>query len=266
MPAFRVVLVEPRHEGNIGAVARLTANFGVKELVLVRPAASLGPEAFKRAMHGGPLLANAQIVGSLDKALEEVDFVVGTSGIISESEKRFLRRAVGPEEAARRLESLRGRVALLFGREDFGLSNEDLARCDMLVSIPTSPAYPVLNISHAVAILLYALVAARKPFRSARPAGGEEKEKLHEFFAALLDRIDYPSHKRAKTRIMFRRLVGRAVPSKWEFHTLMGVFDRATQRAELAKALSRRRRRQRASAGTVRARGRTARRRRARRR
>ncbi len=231
MPRVVVVLVEPKNEGNVGAVARAMKNFGASELVLVRPCA-LGDEARKRAMHGVDLLEEARVADGLEAAVRDADFIMGTSGIDTQSEKHFARIAVPPKDAAARTAPLRGTVAVLFGREDFGLSESELARCDLLVKIPASEEYPILNLSHAVAILLYELHAAKGSRRATRQASGMEKEKLHDAFAALLEATDYPSHKRARTKIMFRRLVGRAVPSKWEFHALMGTLTRATKRID----------------------------------
>jgi|SRR3990172_2372335 len=229
MATIRLVLVEPANEGNVGAVARAMKNFRVEELVLVKPC-SLGEEARKRAMHGASVLNAAKTVDDLDHALIGTDLVVGTSGIETSSEKRFARIAIPPRSLADRIGPMDGIVAIVFGREDFGLFEEDLSKCDLLVTIPASKEYPILNLSHAAAILLYELSLPRTTRRTIRRASGMEKEKLHEAFAALLEATDYPAHKRARTKIMFRRLLGRAVPSKWEFHALMGVFARATKR------------------------------------
>jgi len=229
MPPIRVVLVEPKHEGNVGAVARAMRNFGLEELVLVRPP-PLGAEARQRAMHGLAVLESARIATDLADALAGADLIVGTTGVDTESEKRFARIAMTPRDLAARIAKAKGRVALLFGREDFGLLDEELLRCDVLVTIPASQAYPILNISHAAAIVLYELFAEKATRSTPRKASGFEKEKLHEAFGALLLATDYPKHLRARTTIMFRRLVGRAVPSTWEFHALMGVLQRATKR------------------------------------
>lgn len=231
MPRIRVVLVEPKNEGNVGAVARAMRNFGAAELVLVKPC-PIGDEARKRAMHGIALLEQARTADSVELAVQGADILVGTSGIDTHSEKHFSRIAVTPKDMAARTAPLEGTLALLLGREDFGLFESELARCDLLVKVPASEDYPILNLSHAAAILLYELREAQRPRRAPREASGMEKEKLHEAFAALLDATTYPPHKRARTKVMFRRLVGRAVPSKWEFHALMGVLQRATKRIE----------------------------------
>ncbi len=224
-----VVLVGPKNEGNVGAVARAMKNFGARRLVLVDPC-PIGEEARKRAVHGVDILDAARTVRSVDSALRGVDLVAGTTGIATASEKKFLRIALTPKEFAQRVAPMDGSLAILFGREDFGLLDAELARCDLLVSIPASPLYTVMNLSHAVVVVLYELFATRSGKDARRRASGPEKEVLHRAFSEIMEATDYPSHKRGRTRIMFRRLVGRAVPSKWEFHALMGVLTRATKR------------------------------------
>ncbi len=229
MIEFRVVMVEPKHEGNVGAVARVMRNFGVADLRLVRPC-PIGEEARRRAMHGASVLEAATIVGNLDTALADADLIVGTSGVETESEKKFVRIAVSPKDLAARVAAMDGTLAIVLGREDSGLRQEELLRCDLLVTIPASRTYPILNVSHAATIILYELFGEATRNRPRRTASADEKEKLHEAFADLLDATNYPAHKRARTKVMFRRLVGRAVPSVWEFHALMGVMTRATKR------------------------------------
>src|SRR2546430_10329858 len=159
MPEARMVLVGPKNEANVGAVARAMKIFGVSQLVLVDPC-PIGDEAYKRAMHGADVLANAKTVESIDEAVHGADLIAGTTGIATQSERRFLRIASTPREFAARMAIMDGTLALLFGREDFGLLSEELARCDALVSIPAAEEYPILNISHAAAIVLYELFAA----------------------------------------------------------------------------------------------------------
>src|SRR6266571_4272496 len=99
MPAIRVVLIEPKNEGNVGAVARTMKNFGFSELCLVRPC-PLDGEARRRAMHGVDILESARTVDDLEVAVEGADLLVGTSGIDTVSEKRFARIAVTPRDLA----------------------------------------------------------------------------------------------------------------------------------------------------------------------
>ena len=234
MAQFRIVLVEPLNDGNIGAIARCMKNFGLAELVLVRPC-GVGEEATKRAMHGIDVLKMAETVFTEDEALKGVDFVAATSGIDTANEKNFKRISMTPKEFAAKMKTLDGKVALLFGREDFGLDKETIERCDYLVTIPADPSYTILNISHAAAIVFYELFATGFEKWEPRQISKMETEKLNEYFAMLLDVIDYPPHKKEKTKVMFRRLVARSVPSLWEFHTLMGVLDGAVKKGSAGK-------------------------------
>jgi len=240
VPQFRVVLIEPLNDGNIGAIARSMKNFGLEELVLVRPCA-IGEEATKRAMHGIDILNNARTVFTDDEAFDGIDFIAATSGVDTVNEKNFSRISMSPREFAEKIRGTEGKMALLFGREDFGLDKGLLRRCDFLVTIPANPQYSILNISHAAAILFYELFSAGLVRWEPRKAGDGEKDKLYEYFSMLLDAIDYPPHKKEKTKVMFRRLIGRAVPTTWEFHTLMGVVDRAVKKSTAGALLKKKR-------------------------
>lgn len=231
MPDFEVVLVEPKIQGNVGAVARAMKNFGVEKLVLVNPC-DIGEEAVKRAKWGKDVLDSARTVDSLDDAIFSADFVIGSSAVDTDSEKKFARISAGPRESLERVADLDGTVAILFGREDYGLLTDELAKCDLLVTIPANEEYPVLNVSHAAAVFLYEVHLSGVQKKKTREASGREKELLFERFGELLDVTSYPEHKKKRTMVMFRRMMGRAVPSKWEYHALMGVLSRTLKRLE----------------------------------
>jgi TrmH family RNA methyltransferase len=229
MPEFRIVLVSPRHDGNIGAVVRSMGNFGFPELYMVTPT-EITEEAFKRAKHAGDILRNAITVDDLDNALEGCDLIVGTSGIITQGEKHYARIPLTPKQLAERLKEYEEKVAILFGPEDTGLAQEDILRCDILVHIPASAEYPILNLSHAATIVLYELHDAKPRKGAPRSASEVEKEKLFQFFDDLLQAIDYPDFREERTKVMFRRMMGRAVPTRYEFHTIMGVLGDAAKK------------------------------------
>ena len=223
---FYVVLVEPKYSGNIGAVARAMMNFEIEHLYLVNPC-ELDNVCYARAMHATAILDNAKTFTCFDDAVKDLDFLVATSSIESKTDKRHLRNPLFLEEFSEKIFDVKGKVGLIFGREDYGLFNEEIAACDIMLKIPTSESYLSLNLSHAVTIVLYSIYLqnAYVPKRR-RAMGSLEKQKLFEFFSQLLDDIEYPTHKKEHTKIMFKRIMGRAMPSKWEFHTLMGVLSK----------------------------------------
>lgn len=234
----RVVLVRPEHGGNIGSIARLVKNFGFHDLWLVNPQVELGYEAEAYASHAKDVLDRAVIVSNLDKACEGVSFIVGTTAVHAKRTSNVFRISVTPEELAKKAVAIRGTIALLFGRESKGLSNEELSRCDVVVSIPSSPLYRTLNIASASAILLYELWKAK--------AGGsrgcfEEASRdsllwLIRLFDQFSQESSLPAHKRGLATKAFQNVVSRAFISKREATLMMGVFRR-NPRVRLKSAL-----------------------------
>jgi TrmH family RNA methyltransferase len=225
MPRYRIILAELKFEGNIGAIARAMKNFGLNDLALVNPC-EMGEDCQRRAMHAKDVLESAKIHKDLDSALEGLDYIVGTSGIDTKSEKKHLRKNLTPKEFTSKMEEMEGAVGIMLGREDYGLYNTELEKCDAVITIPTSKEYQILNISHAASIILYELYLTQTEEKHTLEASGFEKDKMMRHFSNLLDAVRYPEHKKKKTTVMFQRILGRAVLSKWEFHTLMGVFSR----------------------------------------
>jgi len=223
MPHYRVVLVEPKFQGNIGAVARSMMNFGLDELYLVNPC-EIDDDAYRRSKHAKRLLLDSTIVKSFEEAIKGMDLVIGSSSAATDNEKKFTRIPLSPPELREKMKGFDGNVALVFGREDIGLLNEELELCDILVTIPAGEKYPVLNLSHAATIVFYELYDGKLRIKKTE-ADDREREKLFEYFARILPIISYPEHKREKTAVMFRRMLGRSAPSRWEYHTLMGVFS-----------------------------------------
>ena len=223
---FFIILVEPKYGGNVGATARVMMNFGFNNLYLVNPC-KLNDECFARAMHANLIIDNAQIFPTFKDSIKNMDYLVATSSIEHKKDKRHLRNSVSIEDFSKKIFDIEGKIGLIFGREDYGLYNEEIAECDVMLKIPTSESYLSLNLSHAVSIVLYNLyIKSEYVPKERRNIGIIEKKKLNDFFSDLLDEINYPKHKRDNTKIMFKRIMGRAMPSKWEYHTLMGVFSR----------------------------------------
>jgi TrmH family RNA methyltransferase len=206
------------------------ANFNFKNLYLINPC-KLDDECYSRAMHADKIVENAKIFKSVEPAVKNIDYLIATSSIESKNDKKHLRNALSLEEISGKLLEIDGKIGLLFGREDYGLYNEEIALCDVMLKIPTSETYLSLNLSHAVALVLYSLYIKQKsaPIEK-RIIGKIEKEKLYNYYSELLNEINYPDHKKEKTEIMFKRILGRSMPSKWEYHTLMGVFSKTIEK------------------------------------
>ncbi|WP_321430775.1 RNA methyltransferase [uncultured Methanolobus sp.] len=219
---LRIVLVEPLYQGNVGSVTRAMKNFGFSDLVLVNPC-KLEGEARAMSSHARDLLESAKRVSTLKEAIDDCSIVIGTSGIAGSRFDLHLRvPGYSPKEMKERLSGTDGKVAVLFGREDNGFTREELKKCDMILTIPTSEVYPVMNLSHAVAVVLY-------EFSSIEPGDTPLAEPfdirlLYEHLTELLDDIDYPEHKKEKTDLMLKRIFGRACLMPREVQTLRGII------------------------------------------
>ncbi|HDR74091.1 MAG TPA: RNA methyltransferase [Methanoculleus sp.] len=223
MPEIDFVLVDPLYEGNVGFCARVLKNFGFSRLVLINPP-PLGDEAIARASHARDVLEQAEHC-TLDEVFARSTTVIATTGEVSKSICTSMRMPYfSPAELRRMLEDVDGRVAVLFGRENWGLSNEEIRRCDIICTIPTSRLYPIVNISHAAGIVAYEL--AHIPRGTWRVANRVEMESFYEHLGRFLEQIDHPDYKRDNTMVMMRRIFGRTALTPREVSTLHGLLRR----------------------------------------
>ena len=199
-----IVFVECETPGNIGFLARTMANFGLKNLVLINPP-TLTNEAYYQATHGKYIVENAKIYPSLD------DFY----------------QSIRPEELGKSL-NVSNKIAILFGREGDGLSNKEIGDCDICVSIPTDPTYPIMNISHAAAIIFYELFKNKHDYgvEGLNESGDLEKKYLVKDMEELIDCLDIPDHKKRNGLKTFNNIVSRAFITGREIHTLKGILRR----------------------------------------
>ena len=153
--SLKVILVKPSIEGNLGAIARNMLNFGFNDLNLVSPELTIGEEARKRAKHAKSVLENIKTYQSLDEAINDCSLVIGTSGKREFGDKTITRHFLTPEEVSERIYTNNGKIAIVFGPEGLGLTQEELISCDLLTSIPTWEGYPIMNLSHSVSVILY---------------------------------------------------------------------------------------------------------------
>ncbi|PSQ58858.1 RNA methyltransferase [Halobacteriales archaeon SW_7_71_33] len=235
-----VAVVDAETPGNVGTIARSMKNFGFSDLLLVDPP-PLSPdgEAYGFAGHAREdVLPNAREVSF--EHLVESYHTVGTTAITNENATKHRRFPfVTPAELREDLARVEAPVALVFGREGTGLSNDEIARLDRVCTVPASPEYPVMNLGQAATVVLYelrslALDDDHLPDVERERADEAEIERLYDRFDALLAAIDHPEEKRAKAGRLVRRLVGRAHPTDREAVTLTGIFRRASDLASEA--------------------------------
>jgi len=224
MPRIDIVLVSPLYDGNVGFTARVMKNFGFSRLVLVDPC-KIGEEGEARAAHAQDVLRNAERT-SLDEIFSRSDMVIATTGEVSKSVCHSMRMPYyTPEEIRDLVCDINGKISILFGRENWGLNNKEVRRSDVICTIPTAPEYPILNLSHAVAIVCYAL--ARLPRGEYLLASREEMDYLYRHIDSYLDQINHPDFKRENTLLMMRRILGRARLTAREASTLHGLMRRS---------------------------------------
>ncbi|MEM4565813.1 MAG: RNA methyltransferase [Archaeoglobaceae archaeon] len=217
---IHVVLVELKIPENVGFIARVMKNFGYEKLYLYK--CNLTQDSFKTSANAKDLLEKAEILEDLYNFLSKFNLVVGTTGISGGDYRYFRKPMITPEELRNHIE---GEVAILFGREDYGLFNEELEKCHLLVKIPTSDAYPVMNVSHAAAVILYALRDLKQE-REERLATVGDLEVLISKVSNLLDLINFPERRKKREIVTLRRVLGRARMRDYEFESIMGIFTK----------------------------------------
>ena len=222
-----IVFVECETPGNIGFLARTMANFGLKNLVLINPP-TLTNEAYYQATHGKYIVENAKIYPSLDDFYQSqrIDFKVASTGMAGGS-YNLSRIPIRPEELGKSL-NVSNNIAILFGREGDGLSNKEIGDCDICVSIPTDPTYPIRNISHAAAIIFYELFKNKHDYgvEGLNESGDLEKKYLVKDMGELIDCLDIPDHKKRNGLKTFNNIVSRAFITGREIYTLKGILRR----------------------------------------
>ena len=226
-----VVLVEPETPGNIGSVARVMKNFGVRQLLLVNPRCDyLDGEAYGRAMHARDILKAAAVVKSFSN-LEKFDYVVGTTAALG-SDYNVLRSPITPDQLSRNLFSKKvdkkTTIALVFGRDGTGLTSKEIGKCDLIVTIPASKKYRALNLSHAVAIILYELFKSSNSVKLASHiplASRHEKKIALSMVNEILARMDFASDSKKETQgLVWSRLISKSFLTRREMYALLGFL------------------------------------------
>ncbi|MEO9321721.1 MAG: TrmH family RNA methyltransferase [Nitrososphaera sp.] len=239
-----IALVEPQYPVNVGHVARLMKNFGLRRLYLVNPSFD-SDEAVKYSTHGKQILSNAERLNSVGQLKKRCDLLLGTTAIYATSRLNVLRARTSPEQCALMVSNLvqsKRRVCLLLGREASGLNNAELALCDIVTSIETGTRYRTMNIAHALAILLYEIskhdtVSDATPPTKKRidPATKKDLDLLLSYVGKAADASGYDDHKKRLLDHAARRIIVRASPNTKDVMLLVSLFrkcllaiDRAT--------------------------------------
>ncbi|MEM4335446.1 MAG: RNA methyltransferase [Candidatus Anstonellales archaeon] len=219
-----VILVEPEREINVGMVARVMKNTGFSDLIIINPKCKIGKKALMFSKHGSDVLKNAKIFKTINSAVRNFDYVIGTTGVVKRHKKtdraviplqKFLKRA-GPY--------LSRRTAIVFGREGIGLTSQEIDLCDLLLSIEANPSYPVFNISHAAAIILYSLSQNKnkKPTGIEPLASKEERKKLELLFRQISS--CYPLRNPRRVNASWKKVLSKSMLTEKEARSLLKIF------------------------------------------
>ncbi|MBF0500451.1 MAG: RNA methyltransferase [Candidatus Riflebacteria bacterium] len=231
---IRIILVEPQGPMNVGSVCRAMKNFGLRDLVLLRPACKLNMEAEKMALHAKDILQSARIVNDLQEAIAGSVLVLGTSNRRGEYHEPNYTIREGVERIAPALPG--GVISILFGREEWGLTIEELKHCQGTIRVQTDPAFSSMNLSQAVLLVAYELWNA---FGNPRPLNNPHEGDPYEAFPTTDElSIFYRHMKSVMERCHFlprlnadalfqviRAFISRAAAKRREINILMGVFS-----------------------------------------
>ncbi|HEY5603713.1 MAG TPA: RNA methyltransferase [Gammaproteobacteria bacterium] len=249
-PNIQIVLVNTSHPGNIGGVARAMKNMCLDQLTLIDPVDYPHAQATARASGADDVLANARVYKTLAEGLGDCDLVFGASARI----RRLNWPQVGPREFVEQVYSQPPdtKIAVVFGREHSGLTNDELERCHYLLNIPSNPDYSSLNIAAAVQVLAYEIHMRRHSLQSEAQqpsrlpgslslddepfASAEDMERFYDHLYVMLTQIGFlqTEHPRKMMRRL-RRLFNRARMDRVELNILRGILTTIQRRLKYLK-------------------------------
>lgn len=228
LESIRIILVNTSHTGNIGSAARAMKTMGLSQLYLVDPVAPPDGKSSALAAGAGDVLANAKIVSTLEEAVADCGLVVGTSA----RSRTLSWPMLEPRECGEKLvsEVAQYPVALVFGRENNGLTNEELQQCHFHVCIPANPEYSSLNLAAAVQTLCYEIRMAhlnetRLPETEQEYPLSDDLERFYSHLEQTLLKTNFiiPQHP-GMVMTKLRRLFNRARPETQELNILRGIL------------------------------------------
>ena len=241
---FSIVLVRPEHSGNIGSIARIMKNFNFEKLICFNPIEN--PDSIKShktngfAMHGKEILSNAQIITiknqedhirEFNKFIKKFDLVIATTA----KGKRYTnikRLAIFPDDLVMPVSKKPLNIAILFGKESRGLTNEEINLADILIRIPTGDIYPTLNLSHACGIILYEIFKKINIInigRGEKPvllADKKDRRLLYSYIEKIIKKLNVRQYKEENMFLAFKNIFERSIMSKKELRLTTGVFSK----------------------------------------
>ncbi len=221
MSRLRIVLVEPREAGNVGAVARVMKNFGFEDLWIVGEHPPLEPLAGWWASGADDVIARAHFASALHYAIADAQMTVATTS----ARGRTTPVDLSPFELARIPLGEDDVLALVFGREDRGLTRDEVVQCQRTASIATNPDFPTMNLAQAVGVFCFALSSIQHPRERQDRANAALLERLHERAESLLLEVGF-LHENNPDRIYddLRAIAGRAGLDEREVTILLGII------------------------------------------
>ncbi len=222
MGKIEVAVMEPKYQVNLGHIARVSKNFGVRQLFLINPRCKHdGKTAIKYSKHAAELLRKAKLIKSL-KRISGNAFVIGTTGIWHKTDRSFYNvYSAGQISRMSGLARKSGRdMIVVLGRDDTGLSKEELRECDATICLSASPEYPILNISHALAIILHSLYGTEKSAANPRIyADGAYLESIFRLFDRKVD-SNRKIRDKGSVKMAFRHIMRRSSITRKEANAL----------------------------------------------
>lgn len=242
--SFTVILVRPEHSGNVGSIARVMKNFNFENLAIFNPIENidkiLSYETYGYAMHGKDILLNANIVtienqkdhlSKLKNYLNKYDLIIATTAK-GKKHSNIKRLAIFPQDFSIPYSEKPLKIAILFGKESRGLTNEEIRLADVLLRIPASEEYPSLNLSHGCGIILYEIfkkINILSIGRGKKPvllADKEDRVILYTFINDIIEHLKIRTFREDNVFQAFKNVFERAFISKKELSLILGLFSK----------------------------------------
>jgi tRNA/rRNA methyltransferase len=227
-----VALIEPQYPINVGHIARLMKNFGLKSLYFVRPYFDMA-EAAKYSTHGNDILVSGKTV-TLRQLTKKFDVLIGTTAIQATSRLNILRESISAEHLARIIHGSSTKdFCILLGRESSGLNNEELKMCNLVVTIDTKTNYRTMNVAHALAILLYEIsklqseLPVKKSKKRVDLASQKDIDLFLQYVNKLADTGNYDLHKKPLLEAAAKNLLAKSMPTTKDVMLLMSLLRKS---------------------------------------